>query len=135
MTHRFASLALAIALVCTIGGTSALANTPTNTDTNGNAVVTLPASPASAKKETQPEKELQPNAKLRASLAKLVADTRAGKGTLSTPSQFHPARGNNLSKGKKIALGVGIAVVVVAVVGAIYVRHHALDGFKPFASR
>jgi len=35
MIHRFISRSLVIALVWAVGGTSALANTPTNTDTPG----------------------------------------------------------------------------------------------------
>jgi len=119
MINRFASLTLIIALVCTVGGTSAFADTPTNTDTNGNAAATVPASPTSDKKEGQP------NEKLRAGLTKLVADTKAGKGTLSALPQFKPARSNNLSKGKKIAIGVGIAAVVAIVV--IHARRHLFD--------
>jgi hypothetical protein len=129
MNNRFASLALIIALVCTVGGTSAFANTPTSTDTTGNVVVTLPVPPGSAKKEGQP------NDKLRAGLDKLVADTKAGKGTLSRPSQFHPSKSNNLSKGKKIAIGVGIAAVVVVAVVALHIRRHLFDDFRPFAQR
>src|SRR4030095_4831391 len=100
MIHRFASLTLIIALVCTIGGTSAFANTPTSSDTTADGVLTLPTPPASAKKE------LPSNEKLRSGLTRLVADTKAGKGKLSEPSQFQPSRGNNLSKNQKIALGV-----------------------------
>ena len=127
MTKRFASVALMIALVFTLGSTYARADTPKNTDTNGNAVATLPASPTSAKKETKPDE------KLRASLVKLVADTKAGKGKLSAPSQFKPARGNNLSKGQKIAIGVGIAAAVVVVVVALHIRRHLFDDFRPFS--
>jgi len=123
MIHRFASFTLTIALVCTVGGTSAFANTPTNTDTTANGVVTLPASPTSAKKE------LPSNEKLRSGLARLVADTKAGKGKLSEPSQFPPPRGNNLSKNQKIALGVGIAAVVVLVIVVIHAKNHLFDDF------
>lgn len=129
MTNRFASLALVIALVVTVGSTYARADTPKNTDTEGNSVATLPASPTSAKKETKPDEEL------RAGLAKLVADTKAGRGKLSASSQFKPARGNNLSKGQKIAIGVGIAAVVVVVVVALHVRRHLFDDFRPFGSQ
>ena len=129
MIHRFTSLALVGALVCTIGGTSVLADTPTNTDTSGNAPVILPAAATSARKE------VQPNEKLRTGLAKLVADTKAGKGKLSEPSQFQPPRGNNLSKGQKIALGVGIAAVVVLVIVVIYAKNHLFDDFNLSNSR
>lgn len=124
MIHRFASGTLIAALVCTVGGTSAFANTPTNTDTPRNGVVTVPASPASAKKE------LPANEKLRTDLVKLVADTKAGKEKAPGPPQFHPARRNNLSKGTKIALGVGIAAVVVLAIVVVHAKNHLFDDFN-----
>jgi len=127
MINRIASLVMVIALVFTVGTSAVRADTPKSPDTNGDAVVTLPAEPALEKKEAKPDE------KLRAGLARLVADTKAGKGKLSGPSQFKPARGNNLSKGQKIAIGVGIAAAVVVVIAVLHVRRHMFDGFKPFA--
>lgn len=129
MIHRFASLTLILALGCTVGGTSVFAKTPTNTDTTANSVVTLPASPTSARTE------LPSNEQLRTGLARLVADTRAGKGKLSEPSQFQPPTGNNLSRNKKIALGVGIAAVVVLVIVVIHAKNHLFDNFNLSNSR
>ncbi|MCU1267986.1 MAG: hypothetical protein JWM21_4304 [Acidobacteria bacterium] len=111
MVKRIASLALTIALVFTIAGTSVLANTPTNGVAH---VETLPEAATSAKSEGQPRE------KLRAAVTKLLADTKAGKRALPAQPQIQPARSNGLSKGKKIALGVGIAVVVVAVIVIIH---------------
>lgn len=110
MIHRFTSLALVIALVCTVGGTSVLAETVTNADTPGSTLVPLPASPISAKKE------VRLNEKLRAGLDKLVADARAGKVAPAARPQNQTARRNNLSDGAKIAIGVGIAVALVILV-------------------
>lgn len=128
MFKRFASVVLVIALVFMLSSTYARAETPKNTDTTGKPVPTLPASPTSSK-------EAKPDEKLRASMVKLVADTRAGKGKLSAPSQFKPARGNNLSKGQKIAIGVGIAAAVVVVVVALHIRRHLFDDFRPFSQQ
>jgi len=127
MINRFASLVMVIALVFTVGTATVCADTPKNTDTSGNAVVTLPATPTSDRKEAKPDE------KLRAGLVKLVADTKAGKGKLSPTSQFKPARGNNLTKGQKIAIGVGIAAAVVVVIVVLHVRRHLFDDFRPFA--
>ena len=127
MINRIASLVLLIALVFTVGTSAVRADTPKNPDTSGNAVVTPPAEPTLEKKQTKPDE------KLRTGMTKLVADTKAGKGKLSGPSQFKPARGNNLSKGQKIAIGVGIAAAVVVVIAVLHVRRHMFDGFKPFA--
>jgi len=115
--------------MCTIGGTSVCAHTPTNADKKEDVVATLPASPEPAKKEAGPKKELLPDEKLRDSLGKLVADTKAGNRKLPGPSQLNPAR-NNLSKGKKIAIGVGIAAAVVLVVVVIHAKNHLFDGFN-----
>ena len=121
MINRFTSRALVIALVCTVGATSARANTPPNTDPTGKAPETLPASSGSARKE------IQPNEKLRTGLAKLVSDTKAGKGKMSAPAQFPPTRSNSLSKGQKIAIGVGIVVAVVVVIVVVHQKRGLFD--------
>lgn len=123
MINRFACLAVILALVCTVG-TSAFADTQTNAETSGNASVILPASPTPA------GKEVKRNERLRADLAKVVADSKAGKGKLSEPSQFQPPRGNNLSKNQKIALGVGIVAVVILVIVVIHAKNHLFDDFN-----
>ena len=47
-------------------------------------------------------------------MVKLVADAKAGKVAPTERPQIQPAKSNNLSKRAKIAIGVGIAVTVVA---------------------
>jgi hypothetical protein len=121
MIQRFASGALIVALVCAFSGTSAFANKPTSTVKEAASV---PAAPGSAKKE------LPSNEKLRAGLTKLVADTKAGKEKMPAPPQFHPAARNNLSKGTKIAIGVGIAAVVVLAIVVIHAKNHLFDDFN-----
>lgn len=111
MLRRFPCVMIIVALVCTFGRTSALANTPpptSNTNTAGTA-----ASPAF---DTASKKEAQPNEKLRTDVTKLIADAKAGKVTPAARPQIQPAQKNNLSKGTKIAIGVGIALAVVAIV-------------------
>lgn len=121
MLKRFASLAQIMTLVCTVGGTSILANTSTKTDPS------LSEPTTSAKSEGQPA--VQQREKLRAAVSRLLADTKAGKEKLPAQPQVQPAKSNGLSKGKKIALGVGIAVVVVAVIVVVHVRNHLFDNF------
>ena len=126
MIKRFAALLVVMALVCTVSAVSAFAGTPTDTDSTGKPVATLPAS-------AKPSgKELQPNEKLRAGLVKLVSDTKAGKVKLAAPSQM-AAKRNNLSKGTKIAIGVGVAAVVVLAIVVIHAKNHFFDDFRPFA--
>ena len=57
-----------------------------------------------------------PNEKLRADVAQMVAETKDGrKGALAT-SQFPTSQRNNLSKTAKIAIVAGIVIVVVAII-------------------
>jgi hypothetical protein len=109
MLSRFASAALVLALACTLGGTSALANTPPKADKSGPAA-TRPNTPAEAGKETKPAR------KLKTDMLKLVADAKAGKTATAAPRWQQPAMSNGLSKGQKIAIGVGIAVAVVVTI-------------------
>ena len=113
MLNRFASFGLVIALICTVGGSSVLANPAAKTDKTANRTDTPP------ELETT-KKEAKPNEKLRAALTKLVADTKAGKGTLAAQPQIQPTRRNNLSKGTKIAIGVGVAVAVVVAIVIVH---------------
>jgi hypothetical protein len=115
MLNKFASLVLVSALVCTLGGTSAFAYTPSDPESKARVVEGSRESGSAARTETKP------NEKLRANMLKLVADAEAGKLKPAAKSQIQPAKGNNWSKGTKIALGVGIAVAAVAVF--LIVRH------------
>ncbi len=110
MLKKSMSFALAIALACALGGTSALANTPSDPEPKTMGTETPSKSVPATKNEAKP------NEKLRADMLKLVADAKAGKMTRADRPQMQPAKSNNLSKRTKIAIGVGIAVAVVAVV-------------------
>ncbi|MCA1602519.1 MAG: hypothetical protein LC776_13040, partial [Acidobacteria bacterium] len=105
-----ASLVLVSALVCTLGGTSVFANalSEPNSETDGARTLT--------KSDTPARDEARPNEELRANMVQLVADAKAGKVAPAARPQIQPAKSNNLSKGKKIAIGVAIAVAVVAVI-------------------
>jgi hypothetical protein len=124
MLNRFTSIVLVSILLSTLGGVSAFASTPADPEVKTRLPVIAAATA---------EKSEKPNEKLTADMLKLVKETKAGSRRPSAPAQFHPSRGNNLSKGKKIAIGVGIAAVVVIAVVAIHVRRHLFDNFKPFA--
>ena len=69
--------------------------------------VRTPSAPVSASAEAKR------NEKLRADMLKLVSDAKAGK--LKLPAQQFPqsTNRNNLSKGAKIAIGVGIAAAII----------------------
>jgi len=58
----------------------------------------------------------KPNEKLRADVAKMVAETKAGRTGAPATSQFPSPQRNNLSKTAKIAIVAGIVIVVVAII-------------------
>jgi hypothetical protein len=120
MLKRTLSLALAAALVCSLGGASVLAQAAFDSRDQSNLPGTLSASNPTAANDAMS------NGKLRAGLLKLVADVKAGKITPAGRPQIQPAQSNNLSKGAKIAVGVGIAVAVVVVV--LVIRKPRLTG-------
>lgn len=110
MLNKIASVSLVIALICTLGGSSAFANGRADLEVKSRASEPLPEFTTVTKKDSQP------NDKLKADMLQLVADTKAGKITLAERPQIQPAKSNNLSKGAKIAIVVGIAVAVIAVI-------------------
>lgn len=112
MLNKFASLALVIALVCTLGGTSAFARASSDPEVKPKAGEAAPESRAEIKKDTR---SVPANVRLKADMDRLVADAKAGK-IAPSAAQMQPAKSNNLSKGAKIAIGVGIVVAVVAIV-------------------
>jgi len=129
MPNKLASLVVVSALLCTVGGASAFAQTLSGPEAGSKGEDTPAASVTAAKTEGKPSEEL------RADILKTVADTRAGKGKLATPSQFKPAQRNNLSKGQKVAIGVGIAAAIVVAVVVLHTRRHFLDGLNPLGTR
>jgi preprotein translocase subunit SecF len=54
--------------------------------------------------------------KLKADVAKLLAETKTGKRSVVPSSQFPPPHSNNLSKTAKIGIVVIVVVVVLAIV-------------------
>jgi hypothetical protein len=125
MLKKLAAIVIIIAIVCTLGGTSAYANSSPNPD-----VETDSANPPSG---TPAKKEENSNEQLKNNMLKLVADAKAGNVAPVAKSQIQPARSNHWSKKTKIAVGVGVAVtVVVAFLVVRHVRHHLFDDFHPF---
>jgi hypothetical protein len=122
MFKRLASGVIITALVCTLGGTTAFANTTCNADDATNP----PAISSEA-----PSKEVERNERVKNNILKLVADAKAGKVAPVAKSQIQPARSNNLSTKTKVAIGVGVAAVVLFLV-VNHVRNHLFDDFHPF---
>lgn len=126
MTNKIASLSLVIALVCTLSGSSVLANIRSDLE------LTTKASPFLPEVNTVSKMDSQPNDKLRTGMLKLVAEAKAGKIALAERPQIQPPKSNNLSKGTKIALGVGIAVAVIAVIVVVKADKAPGDSIRVF---
>ncbi len=77
---------------------------------------------AGSASSSEPEARSEKNAKVRADMAKLVADAKAGK-VSPRKSQFPPPQSNGLSKGAKIAIVAGIVLVVLAIIIVHEVRN------------
>ena len=102
MTKRLISLATVVALVCCFCGTSAYART--GSDPKEPTVTPAP-----------PAEKSQAQEKLKADVAKLVSDAKAGK--LKVPAQHFPQpTRNNLSTGAKIGIIAAIAGGIVLIV-------------------
>jgi hypothetical protein len=100
MMKQLISLATVVALVCCFCGVSVYAN---GTDPKVPAVKTV-----------TPAEKSQAQEKLKADMAKLVADAKAGK--LKVPSQHFPQpKRNNLSTGAKVGIiaAIGGAIVLI----------------------
>jgi hypothetical protein len=100
MIKKLISLATAVALVCCFCGISVYAN---GTDPKVPTV-----------KTATPAEKSQAQEKLKADVAKLVADAKAGK--LKVPAQHFPQpKRNNLSTGAKIGIiaGIGAAIILI----------------------
>ena len=58
----------------------------------------------------------KPNQKLKSDVAKMVAETKAGRKGAPATSQFPMPQRSNLSKTAKIAIVAGIVLVVIAII-------------------
>ena len=113
MLRRFASVVLVAALSCTLGGTAAFADTPPKPDAKAGGVATRPGS------GTEAGKQARPGGTLKDDMLKLVADARAGEARAAVPGWRQPPQSHSLSKGQKVAIGVGVAAAVVLIVYAV----------------
>jgi len=110
MLKKIVSFALVVALFGTLGGTPAFAHAALTTDGKASNSNEPTVSGSAEKKDELPGKSLK------ADIQKLVADAKAGKGLSVSDPQNQPRQSNGLSKGAKIAIGVGIAAAVILVI-------------------
>ena len=119
MLNKIASIVVVAALVTALCGTSAFANTASNSTSKTHLSGANPGA-------TDVATDGSANEKLRTNMLTLVADAKAGKVTPAERPQIQPARSNNLSKKAKVAIGVGIAVAVVAVILVVKIKRDGL---------
>ena len=105
MIKRIASLTLVLVLISATCATSAFARVFSEDEAKA---VQNPATSTTAA-------ELA-NEKLRTAVNGLVNDAKAGRIVPARKPQTQTRNSNNLSKGTKIAIGVGIVVAVVAII-------------------
>ena len=109
MLNKFATIVVVAALICTLAGTPAFAQLPDHPGAK--------TQNAAGRPDAVTDVGSLVNEELRAGILKLVTDTKAGGNVVRFPRpQIQSPQRNNLSKGAKIAIGVGIAVAVVAVI-------------------
>ncbi len=129
MLNKFTSAGLIVALVVTLGGTSAFANSMS--DSEFKPEVAKPATDSGSAASPMATEATKSNHRLRLAMNELVADAKAGKVMPAAKSQIQPAKSNNWSKGTKIAVGVGIAVAVIVVI-AVVTKRNSPGSINPF---
>ena len=115
------SSAILIALLLSIGGTSALAHNSSG-DVVEPAAVTMPTNSSITKAES--------SRKLRGSMEQLVTEAKAGRLIPAERSQIQPAQSNSLSKKTKILIGAAIAATVITI---IVIKHERDKNFMTIA--
>jgi cytoskeletal protein RodZ len=123
MLAKWTSLCLVFALMTTFCWRSTYAQSlPPATSELSPPDSTAPTTAARNDSTTPPtaRNEGGSNERLKAGMAALVSDAKAGKIAPAAKSQIQPAQSNSLSKKQKIAI-VAVGIVVAAVITAIIV--------------
>ena len=105
MKNKLGSLVALLAMMLSLGGSSAFANTPSGS----NDTAAEKAVASSAKTDRKAEEKLKSN------VLKLVAEAKAGKVAPRAP-QFPNSTRNNLSTGAKIGIVAGIAGLIFVLI-------------------
>jgi len=119
MIKRFVPIVLVITLIC--GGTSAFANSPSDPEAKARKTEMSTTQPG------ENRKPVEAGDKLEQDLRNMLARAKAGKASL--PQSQNQSHRNNLSKGQKIAIVVGIVAVVAIVIAVKHQKEHMFDGF------
>lgn len=104
MKRRLTRSAAACVLMISLSAMAFAQSSPQAKSTN--QFLTTPGAASTAKS----------NEKLKSDVAKMVAETKAGRKGPPATSQFPMPQRNNLSKTAKIAIVAGIALVIIAII-------------------
>ena len=121
MLKQLSSASLIIALLLSIGGTSALAR---NSSPDGAEPDAVTMSRNSGVTKAEPSK------KLRGAMDQLVTEAKAGRLNLAERPQIQPAQSNGLSTKTKVLIGAAIAATVIAI---IVIKHERDKNFMTIA--
>lgn len=121
MMKKLSSASQIIALLLSIGGTSALARDSSQVVTEPDPVTTSTNSSITKAESSK---------KLRGSMEQLVSEAKAGRLIPAERSQIQPAQSNNLSKKTKILIGAAIAATVITI---IVIKHERDKNFMTIA--
>jgi hypothetical protein len=121
MLKKLSTASLIIALLLSIGGTSALAR---NSSADGAEPDAVPMSTNASVTKAESSR------KLRGSVEQLVTEAKAGRLIPAERSQIQPAQSNSLSKKTKILIGAAIAATVITI---IVIKHERDKNFMTIA--
>jgi hypothetical protein len=125
MFKTVSNIMLIIAMIATFAATSVTASVPADPEDKLVPVEVRLNVNSTVKNET-PESKI--NEKLKSDIEKLLEDTKSGK-LVPKRGQLKPQKINNLSRNAKIALGVGVAVIVIALI-VKYQKDHLFDDLR-----
>lgn len=124
MFKKFAALLSIGALLCALCPPQALAQTSAPPPlVKSDEINKAPLSYRTVKSEEQTHRTLKEG------IQKLVAEAKADKRLVIVDPQNQPKQSNSLSKGAKIAIVAGIAIVVILIFVVIHEKNHLFDDF------
>ncbi|HKR01921.1 MAG TPA: hypothetical protein VJT09_14670 [Pyrinomonadaceae bacterium] len=123
MLKKYACAALVVTLVWTLFAPRSYAQTAPPPAVKADEVSETRESATVVKRETRA------GATLKADIDRLVSEARASKRLAIVDPQIQPKQSNSLSKGAKIAIIAGIAVVVILIIVIVHEKNHLFDDF------
>ena len=124
MFKKYACVALVVTLVCTLCPSRIFAQAMPPPAVKSSGLSETPVSGSAEKKGAQAGRSLK------ADIEQLVTEAKAGKRLVIIDPQIQPKQSNSLSKGAKIAIIAGVAIVVILIIVVIHEKNHFFDDFR-----